>query len=46
MAQNEFGLIVSESVQLSFGFIGDFDISRSVEIGLEHSGKAIYCDPP
>lgn len=41
-----FGSIVSESVQLSFGFIGEFNLKRSTENGLEHWGKAIYCDPP
>lgn len=41
-----YGSIVSESVQLSFGFIGEFNLKRSTENGLEHWGKAIYCDPP
>ena len=46
MAHNTHGAIVSESVQLSFGFIGEFNLKRSSETGLEHWGKAIYCDPP
>ena len=46
MATNRYGSIVSESVQLSFGFIGEFNLKRSSENGLEHWGKAIYCDPP
>ncbi len=46
MASNIYGSIVSESVQLSFGFIGEFNLKRSSENGLEHWGKAIYCDPP
>ncbi len=46
VATNIFGSIVSESVQLSFGFIGEFNLKRSTENGLEHWGKAIYCDPP
>ena len=46
VATNQYGSIVSESVQLSFGFIGEFNLKRSSENGLEHWGKAIYCDPP
>ena len=46
VATNKFGSIVSESVQLSFGFIGEFNLKRSNEKALEHWGKAIYCDPP
>lgn len=46
VASNQYGSIVSESVQLSFGFIGEFNLKRSSENGLEHWGKAIYCDPP
>lgn len=46
VATNKFGSVVSESVQLSFGFIGEFNLKRSSENGLEHWGKAIYCDPP
>ena len=41
-----YGAVVSESVQLLFGFIGEFNLKRAPENGLEHWGKAIYCDPP
>ncbi|XP_012252358.2 contactin [Athalia rosae] len=45
-ASNEFGTIVSESVVLSFGYILEFNLKRSVEHGSQNWGKAIYCDPP
>ena len=45
-ATNEFGTIRSKSVSLSFGFIGEFILRRSNEVGRENWGKAISCDPP
>lgn len=45
-ATNDFGTIISETVTLSFGTIGDFNLKRSPESGLENWGKAIACDPP
>lgn len=45
-ATNEFGTVVSESVQLAFGFIGEFNLKRSPESGNQNWGKSIYCDPP
>jgi hypothetical protein len=45
-ARNEFGTIISESVQLAFGFIGEFNLKRSPESGNQNWGKSIYCDPP
>ena len=45
-ASNRFGTIRSESVSLSFRFIGEFILRRSNEVGSENWGKAISCDPP
>lgn len=45
-ATNKFGSIVSETVLLSFGFIGEFNLKRSVEYGQQNWGKSIFCDPP
>uniref|UniRef100_A0A0A9W5Z2 Contactin n=1 Tax=Lygus hesperus TaxID=30085 RepID=A0A0A9W5Z2_LYGHE len=45
-ASNEFGTIISESVTLSFGVIGEFNLKRPPESGRENWGKVIYCDPP
>uniref|UniRef100_T1IMV2 Contactin n=1 Tax=Strigamia maritima TaxID=126957 RepID=T1IMV2_STRMM len=45
-ASNQFGTVVSQSVQLGFGFINQFNIKRTKEQGKENWGKAIYCDPP
>lgn len=45
-ATNKFGTIISESVNLNFGFILEFVLKRSPEIGDLNWGKAIYCDPP
>jgi hypothetical protein len=46
VATNEFGSIISESVSISFGYIGEFIPTRSVEVASQYWGKAIYCDPP
>ena len=45
-ASNKFGTIRSKSVSLTFGFIGEFILRRSNEVGRENWGKAISCDPP
>ncbi|CAG0881139.1 unnamed protein product [Darwinula stevensoni] len=45
-ATNKFGTIRSTSVQVSFGYIAEFNLKRSDEFGQENWGKAIYCDPP
>ncbi|CAH0562661.1 unnamed protein product [Brassicogethes aeneus] len=45
-ASNTFGTIISESVQLNFGFIREFVLKRSPEAGDQNWGKSIYCDPP
>ena len=45
-ASNMFGTIRSKSVSLTFGFIGEFILRRSNEVGRENWGKAISCDPP
>lgn len=38
--------MVSESIQLSFGFIGEFNLQRPLERGNKNWGKTIFCDPP
>ncbi|XP_066587501.1 contactin [Prorops nasuta] len=45
-ASNKFGTIISETVELSFGYILEFNLKRSEEHGEQHWGKAVYCDPP
>jgi len=45
-AANKFGNIRSKSVSLAFGFIGEFIVRRSNEVGKENWGKAIKCDAP
>ncbi|KAK9889197.1 hypothetical protein WA026_004476 [Henosepilachna vigintioctopunctata] len=45
-ASNKFGTIISESVQLNFGFILEFVLKRSPESGDQNWGKSLYCDPP
>lgn len=45
-AKNAFGSIRSRSVSIAFGFIGEFILRRSNEVGSENWGKAISCDPP
>ncbi|XP_012215435.1 contactin [Linepithema humile] len=45
-AKNKFGTILSESVELLFGYILEFNLKRSEERGDIHWGKTIYCDPP
>lgn len=45
-ATNEFGTVTSESIQLSFAYVAEFNWKRSNEQGNQFWGKAIYCDPP
>jgi len=45
-AINDYGSIISETVKLTFGFIGEFNLKRSPERGDENWGKTVYCDPP
>ncbi|XP_060516307.1 contactin [Cylas formicarius] len=45
-ASNRFGTVISESVNLNFGFILEFVLKRSPEVGELNWGKSIYCDPP
>ncbi|XP_014219381.1 contactin [Copidosoma floridanum] len=45
-ASNKFGTIRSESVDLSFGYILEFNFKRPEVRGDEHWGKVVYCDPP
>lgn len=46
VASNKFGLIMSETVKLNFGFIMEFTMKRAAETGNMNWGKAIFCDPP
>ncbi|KAK7072713.1 Contactin-3, partial [Halocaridina rubra] len=43
---NPYGTVTSESVQLSFAYVAEFNLKRSNEQGNQFWGKAIYCDPP
>lgn len=45
-ASNKYGVIRSESVRLSFGFIREFNQKRPMESGKQYWGKVMYCDPP
>ncbi|XP_045597115.1 contactin [Procambarus clarkii] len=45
-AKNEYGSVTSESIQLSFAYVAEFNLKRSNEEGNQFWGKAIYCDPP
>ena len=45
-ATNEFGSVISETVRLNFGFIGEFNLNRPKEVGSQNWGKALNCDPP
>lgn len=46
VARNTHGAIRSESVQLNFGYIMEFNLKRSEESGDSNWGKALFCDPP
>ncbi|XP_054721680.1 contactin-like [Uloborus diversus] len=45
-AENKYGIVVSQSIQLSFGYIAEFNKKRSSDSGRENWGKSIACDPP
>lgn len=45
-ASNTYGTIISETVQLSFGFLGEFNKKRSDDNAKENWGKSISCDAP
>lgn len=46
LAENKFGRIRSESVELNFGYIMEFNLKRSGETGKSNWGHAMFCDPP
>lgn len=46
VASNKFGKIRSESVELNFGYILEFNLKRAPEIGDVNWGKTLFCDPP
>lgn len=46
VARNRYGAIRSQSVQLNFGYIMEFNLKRSGETGDSNWGKALFCDPP
>ncbi|XP_055604304.1 contactin isoform X2 [Uranotaenia lowii] len=46
VAENSHGRILSESVELNFGYILEFNLQRSSETGEMNWGKSLYCDPP
>ncbi|XP_037953101.1 contactin-like [Teleopsis dalmanni] len=46
VAENKFGRVRSESANLNFGFIMEFNLKRSSETGEMNWGKSIFCDPP
>lgn len=45
-AKNKFGTVISESVQLNFGYILEFNLKRAPEVGDVNWGKTLFCDPP
>lgn len=46
VATNPFGSVISETVSISFGYIGEFIPTRATEPSKQYWGKAIFCDPP
>lgn len=46
VASNKYGKVISESVQLNFGYILEFNLKRAPEIGEVNWGKTLFCDPP
>lgn len=46
VASNKYGKVISESVQLNFGYILEFNLKRAPEIGDVNWGKTLFCDPP
>lgn len=45
-ATNMYGTVLTTTVQLSFGYIGEFNKKRSDDHARENWGKSISCDPP
>ncbi|CAN7974735.1 unnamed protein product, partial [Ixodes persulcatus] len=45
-AENKYGRVLSRSVSLGFGYIGEFNKNRAGDSGKEYWGKSIACDPP
>uniref|UniRef100_A0A2P2HWX5 Contactin-like n=1 Tax=Hirondellea gigas TaxID=1518452 RepID=A0A2P2HWX5_9CRUS len=45
-ASNKYGTVTSESVQVAFAYVAEFNLKRSRESGSQYWGKAIFCDPP
>lgn len=46
VAANKYGKILSESVELNFGYILEFNLKRAPEVGDVNWGKTLFCDPP
>lgn len=46
VAENKFGRVISESVQLNFAYILEFNLKRADEPGDMNWGKSLFCDPP
>lgn len=46
VASNKYGKVISESVQLNFGYILEFNLKRAPEVGDVNWGKTLFCDPP
>lgn len=46
IAENKYGRIRSESVDLNFGYVNEFNLRRSGESGKSNWGHALFCDPP
>lgn len=45
-ASNDYGTIISESIELLFDTTKEFNYRRSEERGDQNWGKVVYCDPP
>jgi len=45
-AENQYGKIISRTVELSSGFLGEFNRKRTSDEGKEYWGKSISCDAP
>ena len=47
IAENKFGAILSEEVQLSFGYLMDFPKSKRDDVTVDaYAGVGIECNPP
>lgn len=45
-AENIYGKVISQTVTLGFGYIGEFNKKRAPDNGKEYWGKSIACDEP